>query len=105
MAVEDAEIVALIDNELDKNARTRLLMRLATDEAQPELVAKDAAQQASKVFPAKDVVRQVDVARLVLAASRHRPCLRHEVCQPDLNRHRASALYCPSLPATLPARS
>ena len=33
MADEDAEIVALIDNELDKDARTRLLTRLATDEA------------------------------------------------------------------------
>ncbi len=33
MADEDAEIVALIDNELDKDARARLLARLATDEA------------------------------------------------------------------------
>jgi anti-sigma factor RsiW len=33
MADEDAEIVALIDNELGKDARTRLLTRLATDEA------------------------------------------------------------------------
>ncbi len=33
MADEDAEIVALIDNELDKDARRRLLTRLATDEA------------------------------------------------------------------------
>ena len=33
MADEDAEIVALIDNELDKDARTRLLTRLATDQA------------------------------------------------------------------------
>jgi anti-sigma factor RsiW len=33
MAEEDAEIVALIDNELDKNARARLLARLAADEA------------------------------------------------------------------------
>ena len=32
MADEDAEIVALIDNELDKDARMRLLTRLATDE-------------------------------------------------------------------------
>ncbi len=33
MADEDAEIVALIDNELDKDASARLLTRLATDEA------------------------------------------------------------------------
>ncbi len=33
MADEDAEIVALIDNELDKHASARLLTRLATDEA------------------------------------------------------------------------
>src|SRR5580658_9638057 len=33
MADEDAEIVALIDNELDKNATARLLARLAADEA------------------------------------------------------------------------
>jgi anti-sigma factor RsiW len=33
MADEDAEIVALIDNELDKDARARLLARLAADEA------------------------------------------------------------------------
>jgi len=33
MADEDAEIVALIDNELDKDATARLLTRLATDEA------------------------------------------------------------------------
>ena len=33
MADDDAEIVALIDNELDKDARTRLLTRLATDQA------------------------------------------------------------------------
>jgi len=33
MADEDAEIVALIDNELDKDASARLLARLATDEA------------------------------------------------------------------------
>ncbi len=33
MAEEDAEIVALIDNELDKDARARLLARLAADEA------------------------------------------------------------------------
>src|SRR5208283_584369 len=32
MADEDAEIVALIDNELGKDARARLLTRLATDE-------------------------------------------------------------------------
>ena len=33
MADEDAEIVALIDNELGKDARARLLARLAADEA------------------------------------------------------------------------
>jgi len=33
MADEDAEIVALIDNELDEDASARLLTRLATDEA------------------------------------------------------------------------
>jgi anti-sigma factor RsiW len=33
MADEDAEIVALIDNELDNQARARLLARLAADEA------------------------------------------------------------------------
>src|SRR5271166_4735922 len=33
MADKDAEIVALIDNELDKDATARLLTRLATDEA------------------------------------------------------------------------
>lgn len=33
MADEDAEIVALIDKELDKDASARLLTRLATDEA------------------------------------------------------------------------
>jgi anti-sigma factor RsiW len=33
MADEDAEIVALIDNELDNDARARLLARLAADEA------------------------------------------------------------------------
>jgi anti-sigma factor RsiW len=33
MADEDAKIVALIDNELEEDARARLLTRLATDEA------------------------------------------------------------------------
>jgi anti-sigma factor RsiW len=33
MAAEDAEIVALIDNELDRDAKARLLARLSADEA------------------------------------------------------------------------
>ena len=33
MAEEDAELVALLDNELDEDAKGRLLARLAKDEA------------------------------------------------------------------------
>jgi anti-sigma factor RsiW len=33
MAEEDAELVALIDNELDEGAKSRVLARLAEDEA------------------------------------------------------------------------
>jgi anti-sigma factor RsiW len=32
MAEEDAELVALIDNELDEDAKSRVLVRLAEDE-------------------------------------------------------------------------
>jgi anti-sigma factor RsiW len=73
MSNDDAELVALIDNELDEGARTALLARLAADDQLRQRYEELRQTSASLAASLDTLLEQAPLARLRAALPSHQP--------------------------------
>src|ERR1700722_15630181 len=84
MADDDAELVALIDNELDENRRTALSARLAADERLRQRY-EEFRQTGAPLAPAPaELLTQAPLARLRAALPVDRPVRQPRITLRDL---------------------
>jgi anti-sigma factor RsiW len=84
MAEDDAELVALIDNELDEGRRTALLARLAADERLRQRYEEFRQTGAPLAASLDELLTQAPLARLRAALPVDRPARRPRIALRDL---------------------
>ncbi len=84
MADDDAELVALIDNELDESRRTALLARLAADERLRQRYEEFRQTGAPLAASFDELLAQAPLARLRAALPVDRPARRPRIALRDL---------------------